>query len=336
MNLGDTTKPLGDGIFGRRFYLVGYLPIYAAALFLLLIIWAGARGWHAPAQHQIDFGRAWSKAASLSLGQALVLLVGVTLAAVLLQPLQLWLLRLLEGDWPARFNGTWACAWQRRRKARLCEKADLGKKGEIITAVTAPDLSPGAIQRAGVAGRRLRQSFPLPVHLIRPTGLGNVLAAMEDTAGRPYGMDAVIMWPRLYPVLGDRVRALVDDRRDTLDASARMAVIMLLTAITSLLLLCGAGWWSLLALLPLGISVLAYFGAVQGALAYAEAVQVAFDMNRGELLEALRLPRPDSRPAEDALYRQWSDFWRQGIPLRPDMKYEMNQSEHRVVLREKK
>ena len=100
MNLGDTTKPLGDGIFGRRFYLVGYLPIYAAALFLLLIIWAGARGWHAPAQHQIDFGRAWSKAASLSLGQALVLLVGVTLAAVLLQPLQLWLLRLLEGDWP--------------------------------------------------------------------------------------------------------------------------------------------------------------------------------------------------------------------------------------------
>jgi hypothetical protein len=336
VNLGDTTKPLGDGIFGRRFFLVGYLPVYAAALFLLLVIWAGARGWHPPVQHRMDFARAWDKAAGLGLGQALVLLVGVTLAAVLLQPLQLWLLRLLEGNWPVPFHGNWTCAWQRRRMARLAARAELCRAGEFFAGVAAPELSPESVQRAGAAGRRLRQHFPLPPHLMKPTGLGNVLVAMEDTAGRAYGMDAVIMWPRLYTVLGDQVRALVDDRRDTLDAAARMAVIMLLTAVTALLLLCGAGWWLLLALLPLGMSVLSYFGAVQAALAYAEAVQVAFDMHRGELLEALRMPRPGSRPDEENLHRQWGDLWRQGIPLRPGVHYETNLNEHRVVLREKK
>ncbi len=37
-----TTQPAGGGL-GRRFYLVGYLPTYAAALFLLVLVWAGAR-----------------------------------------------------------------------------------------------------------------------------------------------------------------------------------------------------------------------------------------------------------------------------------------------------
>ena len=336
MNLGDTTKPLGEGFFGRRFYLVGYLPVYAAALFLLLIIWAGARGWHHPARHRMDFARAWDTAANLGLGQALVLLIGVTLVAVLLQPLQLWLLRLLEGNWPALFNGSWTCVWQRRRMTRLAAQAELRQADVVLTGTTAPDLSPESVQRAGAAGRRLRQRFPLPPHLIRPTSLGNVLVAMEDTAGRAYGMDAVITWPRLYTVLGDKVRALVDDRRDMLDAAARMAVIMFLTTIAALLLLSGTGWWLLLALVPLGISVLSYFGAVLAALAYAEAVQVAFDMHRFELLEALRMPRPGARSDEENLHRQWSDFWRQGIPLRPGVHYEVSQNEHRVLFREKK
>lgn len=336
MNLGDTTRPWGDSIFGRRFYLVGYLPVYAASLFLLLLIWAGARGWHHPARNRIDFDRAWATAARLGLGQALVLLIGVTLVAVLLQPLQLWLLRLLEGNWPFPLNGTWTCAWQRGRKARLATQAGLPLDGARRSGTAPPELSAEVVQRAGAAGRRLRQRFPLPPHLIRPTGLGNVLAAMEDTAGRPYGMDAVIVWPRLYPVLGDGVRAVVDDRRDTLDASARMAVVMLLTTVASALLLAGAGRWLMLALLPFGLSVLAYLGAVQGALAYAEAVQVAFDMHRYELLEALRMTPPDTPADEEDLYRQWSDFWRQGIPLLPGVKYDVDHGEHRIVLREKK
>ena len=60
--------------------------------------------------------------------------------------------------------------------------------------------------RRQIAGARLRRRFPLPDHLVRPTALGNALSAMEDSAGRDYGLDAVIVWPRLYVVLGGRSR----------------------------------------------------------------------------------------------------------------------------------
>ena len=93
---------------------------------------------------------------------------------------------------------------------------------------------------------------------------------MTDRAGRAYGLDAVTAWPRLYPLLGEQVKSLVDDRRDALDAAVRMAATMAVTAIASLALLLRTGWWILLALLPLGIAVLAYNAAVQAALAFSE------------------------------------------------------------------
>jgi hypothetical protein len=42
MNLADSVKPPTDLMSGR-FFLIGYLPTYAAAGFLLTLIWAGGR-----------------------------------------------------------------------------------------------------------------------------------------------------------------------------------------------------------------------------------------------------------------------------------------------------
>ena len=44
MKLDAVTRQSAGGGFGGRFYLVGYLPTYAAALFLLVLVWAGALG----------------------------------------------------------------------------------------------------------------------------------------------------------------------------------------------------------------------------------------------------------------------------------------------------
>jgi hypothetical protein len=158
---------------------------------------------------------------------------------------------------PRCLGATRARQRQKNRRDRLARAAHLPPGA---------DLTSEAIQRAGAAGYQLRRRFPLPDHLLQPTALGNVLAAMQDTAGRAYGLDAVTAWPRLYPVLGDQCRTLVDDRRDTLDASVRL----------------GAGWWTALGLIPLGVAALACNAAVQAALAYAETVHVAFDLHRAE------------------------------------------------------
>jgi hypothetical protein len=300
-----------ESSFGGRFYLVGYLPTYAAALFLLVLVWAGARGWAGPYQ-RISFKAAWATASHLGAAEIVLIILAVTLLAVVLHPLQLAMMRMAEGAWAPSLGAAWARRWQRHRKTRLLRAARLS---------AGPELTNKAIQRAGAAGDLLRRRFPMPDHLLRPTALGNVLAAMEDTAGRAYGLDPAVAWPRLYPVLGDQVKSLVDDRRDALDASVRMTATMTVTVLLALVLLLRSGWWMLLALLPLAVAVLAYVAAVQAALAYAETVQASFDLHHADLLAALRIQPPAEPEAERILNEQWCDHWRQGIPLPPNLSY---------------
>ena len=315
MKLEAVGRPPADASFGGRFYLVGYLPTYAAALFLLVLVWAGAPGWSGRTDHRIRFTAAWATASHLSLGEVVLTALAVAMLAVVLQPLQLAMVGLAEGSWPGWLGTKWARRWQRSRRNRL------ERREQLPTGMEPTD---EAVQRAGAAGYQLRRRFPMPDHLLRPTALGNVLAAMTDRAGRLYGLDAVIAWPRLYPVLGEQVKSLVDDRRDALDAAVRMAATMAVTAIVSFVLLLQSGWWILLVLIPLGMAALAYNSAVQAALAYSETVHVAFDLHRADLLTALRMELPRWQYAEQTLNKQWCDLWRQGIPLPVTLKYSAN------------
>jgi hypothetical protein len=306
-----TRQPDGAG-FGGRFYLVSYLPTYAAAVFLLVLVWAGAPGWTGRPGHRIRFTAAWATASGLSLGEVVLIALAVALLAVILQPLQCALMNTAQGSWPHWAGTRWALRRQQHRRDRLAQAA---------WPPQGPEPADAAVQRAGAAGHQLRRRFPRQDHLLQPTALGNVLAAMQDSAGRAYGLDAATAWPRLYPVLGEQARALVDDRRDTLDGAVRMTATMAVTALTSLILLSCSGWWILLALIPAGIAVLAYNAAVQAALAYAETVHVAFDLHRADLLTALRMELPARQDTEHTLNEQWCDLWRQGIPLPATLTY---------------
>lgn len=314
MSLQRALKPPAEVGGGRRFFLVGYLPTSAALIFLLLLVWAGARACAAPAGGGLDFQRAWATAASLGIGEAVALILGVTLVAVLLHPLQLALVRTLEGGWPVWLGSGLAKRRQRRRRQRWMDAAQLPQNDPSL-------LTPERIQHAGEAGQQLRRRFALPDHTIRATALGNVLAATEDSAGRPYGLDAAVAWPRLYPVLGADVRALVDDRRDSLDTGARMSAVMLVTSVASAVLLARSGWWLALALMPLALSLLAYRGAVHAALAYGESVHVAFELHRFDLIKALCLEPPTQQATERTLNSELSVFWRQGLPIDPGRGY---------------
>lgn len=298
MSLGAVVpKPLDGSV---RFFSVAYLPTYVATVFVLLLVWAGAPG------DDVSLRRAWHTATGVGAGQAVWIVVGTTVVAVVFQPFQLAVMRLLEGGWPEALGAGAGRAVQRRRKARWAARATLeGAAG---------DPSPERVQRAGAAAAVLRRRYPLPDHLLRPTALGNVLAALRDTAGRDHGWDAAVAWPRLYPVLGDRARAVVDDCRDSLDAAARLCVTNAVTALVSTALLARSGWWLLLALAPAAVAVLAYHGAVQAALTYGDAVRAAFELHRFHLLAALHLPLPDSLQEERTLAEALCLHWRQGLP----------------------
>lgn len=294
------TIPSEPARLTNRFFMTSYFPTYAGLLSLLVLVWA-TRG-----QHTVSFADAWRTAAALKAGEILVITLGTLLIALVLQPFQLGIVRLLEGSWPPWLGASLAERLQRRGKAAL-ERAAAVPAGTLESNVT-------VIRTAGVAGSRLRRTYPLPDHLVRPTKLGNVLAAMEDTAGRAYGLDAVVAWPRLYPLLGDPVKGMVDDRRNLLDFLARLAVTAFLTSVTAVVILWGTGWWTVLAAAPASIAVMSYAGAIQAATAYSEAVCVAFDIHHLKLAEAAHLSAPADPEKERLVNRELCDLWRQGIP----------------------
>jgi hypothetical protein len=305
MDLSSVSGPL-EGLKSGRFFVVSYLPIYAASIFVLVLVWAGAPVWlhHG---HPLSFNRAWHTASGLGAGEIVMLVIAVTLAAVLFVPLQLAMMRVLEGGWPDALGAGLARRFQLWRKRRMTRAAELPQVRDQLT--------DAVVQKAGMAGARLRRRFPLPDHLVRPTALGNALSATEDTAGRDYGLDAVVIWPRLYPVLGDKIRAVVDDRRDVLDSAGRMAVTAAATVIATLVLLWGSAWWLTLAIVPAVVAAVAYAGAVAAAVAYGEAVRSSFDLHRFDLLTSLKLALPRTRDQERQVNQALCDLWRQGVPM---------------------
>jgi len=301
VSMVDLLKPAQSPLSGR-FLLTGLLPTVACGIFLIGLLAAGAPG--------RDFSpqRAWAGVAALGNGQLLILGLAVVLTALVMAPLQLALVRLLEGGWPAWLCREWARRRQRRRRDQSADRARI----TVPSGGRAP--TDWEVQRAGSASVELQRRFPR-AHLIRETALGNVLAAMEDTAGRVYGMDAVVAWPRLYPVLSPTVRMIVDARRDALDTATQLAVSGAVTGVVALALLVRTGPWILLAGAPLVLSVVAYRGAVQVALAYAEAVCASFDLHRFDLLRLLHLPLPADHETEMTLNTTLCLQWRQQVPL---------------------
>jgi hypothetical protein len=303
MSLDALANP-PDVLVSPRFFRTAYLPAYAAAIFLIVLVWAGAPG------QRVHFGDAWATAKDLGVLEVVLIGLAVVLAAVIVQPLQSWLVRVLEGDVPR-----WLGASLRQRRHVTLRSRMAGQAAAALSAAVQSGQQ-RQINEAGQASARLRSRYPSEPE-VRATRLGNVLAATAETAGQDHGLDPIVVWPHLYPLLGENIRGAVDDLRDALDAAVRMCVVMALTAIGAAgLLAWHSGWWTLLALVPLGISVLSYAGAVRAAVAYGTGVRAGLDLHRFDLRTALHLPLPHDPAAERIANEELCDLLRQGVPLR--------------------
>jgi hypothetical protein len=286
---------------GARFALVGLLPGLVLALFVLALLWSGAPG-DAP-----DLALILDEARTLDAWAGAFLFLGLLVAAIVLQPLQLGLVRWLEGYWPRPLADRGRAKYERRVAA--------------LEATTAPRRKPlTAEELASMSEAAAELRLLPPREHVMPTRLGNALRAAEVRAGEPYGLDVVVAWPRLYPLLSDPVRAVVDGQRDALDVNARFCAVFAAAAVISVALLVTHGPWLLVPAGCLVLAWLAYRAAVSAATAYGESIRAAVDLHRFTLLEALHLPLPATPEAERALNAGLSRFLLQGVPL--DAPYE--------------
>jgi hypothetical protein len=135
-----------------------------------------------------------------------------------------------------------------------------------------------------------------------PTRRGNILKNAELYPKDRYRIDAVLIWPRLYYLLPERFIQTFAEARGALDF---MLVISSLSGAFALIsagyLLYVRGPMQLFFICNPGglfIAWLAYKGAIDGALIYAQQIKVAFDLYRNDLLKQMNMPLP-ATPAEE-------------------------------------
>jgi hypothetical protein len=283
---------------GVRFRFVSLLPVAVLALYVLALAWSGA-----PASSP-SVGRAVMHARHVAGWEAVLLAVAVVVVALIAEPLQVTLVRLLEGYWGqsrvGRLLAAPGLAFHRARRGRL-DRAQRRSPGDPVSA-----RAPAAREEAA---RKLR-TYP-PEAAILPTMLGNVLRSGEGRAGSRYGLDAIVVWPRFYPLLSDKVTAVLDDLRDQLDLAARFCVVFGIATVISVVFLAAHGWWLTAAAVTLAGALLSYRAALAAAAAYGQAVEAAFDLHRFDLLTALHLPLPADLTGEVATNQELSRFLRQ-------------------------
>jgi len=283
---------------GVRFRFVSLLPVSVLTLYVLALAWSGA-----PASSP-SVGRAVMHARHVAGWEAVLLAVAVVVVALIAEPLQVTLVRLLEGYWgqsrAGRLLAAPGLAFHRARRGRL-DRAQRRSPGDPVQA--------HALAAREEAARKLR-AYP-PEAAILPTMLGNILRSAEGRAGSRYGLDAIVVWPRLYPLLSDKVTAVLDDLRDQLDLAARFCVVFGIAMVISVVFLAEHGWWLTAAAISLAGALLSYRAALAAAAAYGQAVEAAFDLHRFDLLTALHLPLPANLTGEVTANQELSRFLRQ-------------------------
>jgi hypothetical protein len=152
-----------------------------------------------------------------------------------------------------------------------------------------------------------------------PTRLGNILRAAEIYPYERYGIDAVVIWPRLRPLLKPEVMALLEDRKTTLTFMLSMSLLSALFSLIWCPMLAFSNRWDLFLLCALGwpLAWMCYQNALQSALVYSEQLRATFDLYRHDLLKALNRPVPSTLEEERKEWLRLTRFFQRNLPLPP-------------------
>ncbi|MFD6394280.1 hypothetical protein [Nocardia sp. NPDC060259] len=288
---------LGQNL-GRRLTVVGLLPTLVVVLGVAVQLAAGAPS--RPPSHQ-QLVKTFD---GLSATQWTLITVAVLVAVLVLQPLQVALVRTLEGypllRGPLKLIGLpmrayWTFRWNRLSARQQTNDPATADHSRLLAAA------------AAMSGLPSRER-------LLPTRLGNTLRAAEERMADRYGLDIVAAWPLLHSLLPERAAATTDEARDQLDSACRFCVAFACLGAVSAFLL--SGWWLVtVTLATVILTVLAYRAAVASAGTYGELVNAVVALHRFDLLKALHVQLPDNAESEQKVFQAVSLHLRQGWPL---------------------
>jgi hypothetical protein len=259
-----------------RFLVVTVIPNVLFFGYMGFLIAAGAPG-HAP-----SLARALKMLDGLTIRQGIIILLAVLVISVAIHPLQTPLIQLVEGYWEGLPFGSAASGlFTQRLRHELHQAADQ----EWLDSLP---------EQSAAEARRRQHWLPAKEGDLLPTDLGNTLRTGETRAGDRYGLDMEIAMPRLAPLLSDASQAELSDRRNQLDAAARLCVAAGLSTVGGLCVLLWHESWLFLPVATYVLCWACYRAAVAAARSFSVSLAVAVDLNHLQLFDALQLERPAS------------------------------------------
>ncbi|MBO3738763.1 hypothetical protein [Actinoplanes flavus] len=211
-------------------------------------------------------------------------------------------LRLLEGYWPRPLRRSLVNRKKKRHETLTKQLTDLETKRRDPAAGSDLDQVHADFARCEQRLRRL----PSPQWMM-PTRLGNMLRAAETRPYEKYRLDTPTVWPHLWLVLPEPVRADIGAARTGLDRAVA-------AAIWSLAFLSFTGWsiWAL----PIGAALTLWavlLWAPYRAARYADLLEAAFDVHRTTLYRQLRWPLPTDPDDERTTGRAVTTYLIRGL-----------------------
>ncbi|HTT53343.1 MAG TPA: hypothetical protein VMH35_18260 [Streptosporangiaceae bacterium] len=293
------------GRLGTRFLVVTVVPNILLLGYLGFLLAAGAP------TRQPSLMRAIKALDGLSVREIIAILLLVLILSVATHPLQTPLIKLMEGYWHGLPFGS---AAQRRLSTRFRE--DLRDSPS-----RRPEQGPSgsADEQAADAVRR-RHWLPEEETELLPTVLGNTLTAGEHRAGERYGLELDNAWPRMRPLVSAASLDDLRDRRNQLDAAARLCLVTGLATVVGLGLLLWHGSWLFLPVVTYVFCWACYRAAIAAAQGYSNSLAAAVDLHHLQIFDALALDRPANLAEEYERNTETLDFLFRGELPREEMR----------------
>jgi hypothetical protein len=230
------------------------------------------------------------------------ILLAISVSAFIIQRLDRSVVRILEGYWHPLFK------WLKEYliDSQTKHREDLEKQFDKIN----PPRDEERSKFVELDGKL--QRYPNEARDILPTRLGNILRAAERRPLDRYGLDAIIVWSRLWTLLPDGTRADLQAARSDLNTAARVWLWSILFLIWFPVFGIGA-WW----VIPIGLISACYTYYIwlpEAASSYADLIDAAFDLHRTTLYKSLRWKLPENASEEVALGNEINKYlWRGSI-----------------------
>lgn len=299
-----------SGQFGKALIFGTLLPVIVfvllARLFVVPLLPAGLQAFEAFDSLDPE----WKLAATS--------FIALVLAGLLLN-LNIPIIRFYEGyPWRDSWIGKW-----RVGRAKVQFDALLARwcgMRTLLYASNPPDVlrdkRPEIVEHWIKIGQAVNSGLPSRRELVLPTQLGNVIRSFESYPDVQYGMDSIVLWPRLIAVIDKEYAAAIDDSKASFDfminsavLSAAMSAAILLTGLLNPVPLAVASWFSVWLIEVVMFAVLShgfYLLSIGRAAAWGQLVKGAFDLYRGSLLRKLGFEQTPATRSEERLL--WDDI----------------------------